>query len=160
MNVIETYAEKLAPENTDIAVYGPDGRLQLIVEINSQLGTDLEWAARYRRNLIVNAVVPITPFFLVAAPDRFYLWRQEPFLSNIVPPDFEIDPGSVLAPYIDEAVRLSGRLGNSSLQLAVSAWLSDIVLPHTDDAPDNPVPQQFIDAGLFHAITCGTVASS
>ena len=69
-------------KQADIAVYDPDGQLQLVVEIKNRLGASAEWAARLRHNLLVHSFIPRAPYFLLALPD-FFIFGQTPCLRVI-----------------------------------------------------------------------------
>lgn len=73
------------PFHPDIAVYSADGKLLLLVEIKGMATTDATWAAQYRRNLLAHHVIPPSPYFLLVASDRMYLWAN-PASMNEVPP--------------------------------------------------------------------------
>src|SRR5215831_18277134 len=79
----------LMDRGIDIAVYSPDGQLQLVVEAKSQQQTSREWAARFRRNLLVHDVIPPANYFLLAMPDHLYLWKDGVNLAE-APPTYEI----------------------------------------------------------------------
>jgi hypothetical protein len=75
----------------DILVYNKKRQLVLVVVTANQKGKSREWAAEYRRNLYVNAELPKTPFFVIALPDHFYLWKEVED-DGIVNPTYEMDP--------------------------------------------------------------------
>jgi hypothetical protein len=74
----------------DVAVYSPDGKLQLVVEIKNRPGASAEWVAQMRRNLLVHAVIPPSPYFLLALPDFFYLWIDARSVHELASPDYQI----------------------------------------------------------------------
>src|SRR5260370_23723593 len=86
----------------DIAVYDSQGELGIIVDIKNKLGTDDEWAAKMRRNLVAHGFLPKVPFFLLALPDRFYLWKDK-YLPQLEKPQYELDPSSFLESYFERA---------------------------------------------------------
>ncbi|BAY85671.1 hypothetical protein NIES267_51720 [Calothrix parasitica NIES-267] len=47
----------------DIAVYGKDKKLQLLVEVKSRHGRSINWAAQMRRNMYAHGLLPETRFF-------------------------------------------------------------------------------------------------
>ena len=69
----------------DIAVYSPNNELQLIVEVKNKIGATPEWAANMRRNLSIHSIVPYSPYFLLALPDYFYLWKDPSATLDLKP---------------------------------------------------------------------------
>jgi hypothetical protein len=65
----------------------------------------------------------------------------------------------LLAPYISDTLRLSGTLSESGLQLAVSSWLSALVLSHLNQEAALSDQRWLFDSGLYAAVKDGTVES-
>ena len=107
----------------DVAVYSPDGRLQLVVEIKNRSGASAEWVAQMRRNLLVHAVIPPSPYFLLVLPDFFYLWIDAMSVHELASPDYQIQAAGVLAPYLDPSTQSLKDLNEYSLELLVTSWL-------------------------------------
>ena len=145
---------------TDLAVYSAEGRLQLVVEVRSRTGAPSDWAAEFRGNLLANGAIPDAPYFLMALPDHFYLWRDSTRAAGDVLPDYEVDPAPLLSPYLDDELRLSGRLSNSGLHLAVSAWLRDLIWRVGDPTALAPEAPWLVDSGLYSAVRGGMVVSA
>src|SRR5439155_15396219 len=91
--------------HVDIAVYSNDDTLQLVVEVKGKTAATPDWAAHMRRNLAAHLAIPSSPFFLLALPDHFYLWRNVSSPLAMVPPDYDIDPAPLLAPYVADPQR-------------------------------------------------------
>ncbi len=72
----------------DIAVYSRDDKLQLVVEVKNRVKATASWAAHMRRNMVAHLDMPRSPFFLLALPDHFYLWRGLAAPLDIAPPDY------------------------------------------------------------------------
>jgi hypothetical protein len=138
----------------DFVVYDSSGRLRLIVEVKNKFGTSPQWAAQLRRNMVVHGVMPSLEYFLLALPDRFYLWRPTTALETL-PPDFIEDSASFLGPYFDQGGVTPAAIGEQSLQLIVASWLSECL---SADTPED-LPQQarswLMDSGLFEAVRGG-----
>ncbi len=60
-------------KRADIVVHGPDGSLQLVVEVKNRPDASADWAARMFRNMMAHSVMPNAPFFMLALPSTFYL---------------------------------------------------------------------------------------
>jgi len=87
----------------DIALYDAQDQLVLVCEVKSLLGKSRAWATKMRRNLLEHGFLPKAKYFLLAMPDRFYLWENAPsdLDQEEVEPTYEIDPAPLLKPYYD-----------------------------------------------------------
>ena len=61
----------------DLAVYDRFQRLILTVEAKKKSGVSEKWAAQTRRNLVVHGFYPLASYFLLATPEKFFLWTKE-----------------------------------------------------------------------------------
>src|SRR4051794_9203153 len=109
----------------DVVVYGPDERVRLVAEVKALPGASAEWAAQLRRNLLMHGVVQNAPFFLIATPDRFYLWKDGKNGQDAVLPDYEVESARVLSSYIERLGVSLADLSEPSLELLVISWLHD-----------------------------------
>lgn len=137
----------------DIVVYSPDGEPRLIVEIKRHVGASEEWARTLRRNLLVHGVLPAAKYFLLALPDRFFLWKDGDDDPEAMP-HFTAST-QVLKPYLGDW-KPEG-LTDESLQLVIKSWLSD--LAHGQLTPEE-VPdhlQWILYSGLYDSIRDGRV---
>src|SRR5712692_4477588 len=92
---------------TDFVVQSADNTTQLIVEVKTKVPASADWAARMRRNLFAHLALPHARFFLLALPERFYLWKDAP-PEAVAPPDYEVDARQLLKPYLEKlAIPLS-----------------------------------------------------
>lgn len=153
--MVASRADYATTKRIDIAVYQGE-QLQLVVEVKGKSGATREWAARMRRNLVAHLDIPNSPYFLLALPDHFYLWCSDPSPSAVVPPDYDIDPAPLLAPYVDNDRPAPRVISEYGLTLAVSSWLTDLAA--TQDADKAGLTQAWLfDSGLYRAITGGVV---
>ena len=142
----------------DMAIYDKAGQLALVVEAKNKLDTTSDWAARMRRNLLAHGLMPNTRFFLLALPDRFYLWKDAGVIPEIGPPHYEIDPKPLLRPYYNDTDPLNGLLTGASFELVVSSWLNTLL--QTDILPAELQEQEWlVESGLFEAIKSGHLAA-
>lgn len=140
----------------DIAIYGRDGNLKLLVEAKSKRDMSREWAARLRRNMYAHGQLPRVPYFLLALPDLFYLWVDIEDPQALVEPQYSADPTPVLRPYFDRAHTSSQTVTGAGLELAVSAWLKK--LAKSPDQPPTLYNEQWLrQSGLLEAIRGGSV---
>lgn len=146
-----------AMRNVDIAVYNPDGELQLVVEVKNRPHASAEWVAHLRRNLLAHAFIPPSPYFLLALPDFFYLWKDAASLDILATPDFQISAPEVLAPYLNFPLSLND-LSHAGLELLMTAWLEDIIHAELQRDATGPNLQWLFDSGLYEAIARGSVA--
>src|SRR5919202_1159445 len=107
----------------DIVVYRPDERVLLVAEVKNIRGASAEWAAQMRRNLLVHGIVPNAPFFLLALPDHFYLWKDGKSIQDTVPPDYEVETAVALGAYTERLGIPLEDLSEPSLELLVTSWL-------------------------------------
>ena len=141
----------------DVAVYSPEGNLQLVVEIKNRPGASAEWVIHMRRNLRVHAIIPPSLYFLLVLPDFFYLWTDAVSVPDLAPPAYHMKAAEVLAPYLDQFTQSLTDLSEYSLELLVTSWLEDLV--GTDLRRDTVGPhlQWLFDSGLYEAIAHGSV---
>lgn len=140
----------------DIVVYAPDSSPQLVVEVKNRSGASADWAARMLRNLLVHGMILDAPYYMLALPDVFYLWKNVAREGG--EPDFEIDATEALASYVDEQSFSPDAISEYGLELLVSSWLTDLVEPKSREEIS---PRLFwlFDSGLYDAIKGGRVAT-
>jgi len=142
----------------DIIVYGGDGRIQLVVEVKGMAGKDAAWAREMRRNLLGFSALPLAPYFLLALPDVFYLWKQGEPIEEDAAPSYEIDARESLAPYTKAFINSLDSLSSSSLELLVASWLQDLVNRSPLRGGAAHETGWFVESGLRDAIRGGTVS--
>jgi hypothetical protein len=145
-------------KRADLAVYGPDGTLQLVVEVKNKPGPALEWAIQMRRNLLAHSLLPNSPYFLLALPDSFYLWKDGSPISYQSPPDYAIDAAEVLRPYLPPSIQSLETISEPGLELLVTAWLQDLLNTRLEREKVAPALRPLFDSGLYDAIRNGSVA--
>lgn len=137
----------------DLVGYDRDDQLTLVVEVKKKQDASLEWATRLRRNILAHDTFPNAPFFLLALPDRFYLWKNG--IKNHVAsnPTYAIDAKPVLKPYLERAGVEVEQISGQSLELIIAAWLNEIVRkkPNEFDASE----RWLIESGLYDALVGG-----
>jgi hypothetical protein len=110
----------------DFVAYDREGRVVLLAEAKSKHGTSEHWAARLRRNMLSHGVLPVSKFFLIATPERIYLWRQENSSPEDVPPEFTIDGAKEFQPYFRRLHQEPSDIGPEAFDLLVWTWLTDV----------------------------------
>ncbi len=148
-----------ADTRADIIVYGPDKTLQLAVEVKTKRDASLEWVTQFRRNLLVHNVIPAAPYFLLALPDFFYLWKRHTRTSLEVPPDYKIDAFETLSLYLGPTMDGTSYTSNYAFEFLVTDWLENLVSGEL--APDelSVSSHWLVDSGLYEAIKHGSVVT-
>jgi len=141
----------------DLVIYDSTGHKVLLVEVKQKLHTKQDWAAKMRRNLLAHNFIPNTPFFLLACPDRFYLWKDAGSEPTIVEPDYVIDPSSFLRPFLKNADISSEKISHFSLEITISSWLNKLLYMPLPKGDVDDETQKLIDSGLIDAIKGGRV---
>jgi hypothetical protein len=143
----------------DFVVYDAVDEPKLIVEAKNKPAASRDWASQLRHNLFAYVtLLPRVPFFLLALPDHFYLWKNA-FSADMLLPNYEIDANQTLQNYATKLRTPLANLGANSFNLLVHAWLDDIInLP-----PDSPrligADRWLMESGLYDAIRQGTIKS-
>jgi hypothetical protein len=118
----------------DFVIRSPDDRVLLVVEAKKRVNASAEWAAQLRRNLAVQGALPPSPYFMLALPDKFFLWKHASS-HQPVPPDYEFDAEAVLRPYLASLKSPLSDLSETSFESVVRLWLEDLVREEGLDQP-------------------------
>lgn len=110
----------------DLALYDRAGRLIAIAEVRNKQGTSSEWAAKFRRNMLVHGGYAQADFFLLVTPDRLYIWKNAGTAPTLVQPTYEINAQPLFAPYFERAGISPGDISGQAFELLVAAWLGDL----------------------------------
>jgi hypothetical protein len=140
---------------TDFIVRSIDNRPQLVVEVKAKRQSDPAWAASLRRNLFAHAHIPPAPFFLLALPDRFYLWKDAAL--DVIPPDFDVDASELLSPYVKELSVSLPDLTEQSFEIVIRNWLDDVIANNETNWSKSQATTQLRRSGLYEAIKDGLV---
>lgn len=149
----------MAPQ-PDFAVYSPDQKLQLVVEVKGTPHSDEVWAAKLRRNLLAHSAIPEAPYFLLVLPDYCYLWRNH-HQSDLAPPDFRAETSQVLRRYLAHWNETEHRqsLSERGLAMAVRSWLLDLTQAEVRSAVGSSEMEWLQDSGLPETVRTGFVGS-
>lgn len=143
----------------DIAVYGLDDTLQLVVEVRSTPGASLESVIYARQNLLAQELIPRSPYFLLALPDSFYLWKDNRLSADDRPPDYVIDAAEALVPYLAGTTLSLPAISKYGLELLVLAWLEDVVRRARSGDASVLKHAWLVESDLHQAISKGSVAA-
>ncbi len=84
--------------------------------------------------MLSHGLLPASKYFLIATPERLYLWRQEQPDSAEAPPQLTVDAENVLEPYFQKLHQEPSNIAPEAFEHLVLAWLKDIA------KPDRPTP--------------------
>jgi len=144
---------------SDIAIYDKIGELVLVAEVRGKIGTDRAWAAKMRRNMLAHGRLPNAPFFLLALPDRFYLWVISQ--HTVDADNFEDEPDYDVAPIaFKEYAQKMGtdieELSESGFEFLLTAWLRELA---RGTEAINGLVEWLVDSGLLNAVQNGNVVT-
>lgn len=139
----------------DLSVDNRNGQLTLVVEVKRKTNVSPEWAAKLRRNILAHGTFPNAPYFLMAFPDRFYLWSNAKPYQVQSEPTFTIDASPILQPYVERAGVAADQISEASLELIIASWLGEII--HSNQLPENIDDSQkwLFESGLYAALAGG-----
>jgi hypothetical protein len=75
--------------------------------------------------MLAHGVLPWAKYFLIATPERMYLWKQES-PNAAAPPEFTIDAEEVFHPYFQKLHQDPSKIGPEAFELLVFSWLTDV----------------------------------
>lgn len=157
-------------EGADVAVQDREGKPVLIVEVKSRLdATGRKWAARTLRNLHAHGSVPDVPYFLLALPEAFYLWKDpwrralEAFADGRreeVAPDYAVPAWGIVRPYLGGRDMPPHEVSTYAMKMIVRAFVADVLNSDLsrDEAPDHL--WWLFDSGLYDAVRGGAFAGA
>jgi len=76
--------------------------------------------------MLSHGMLPRSKYFLIATPERMYLWKQDRADPGEAPPEFTIDAEKVFRPYFQKLQQEPLNIGPEAFELVVLTWLSDI----------------------------------
>ena len=109
--------------NWDISIYNRDNQLVLVGEVKTILNASQDWGAKLRRNLLAHGILPSTPYFLLAFPDKLYLWTNSNTQLGEIEPTYAVDANRIFQPYFKKARVSAEKISNQSFELIVTSWL-------------------------------------
>ena len=138
-------------------------------ELNASL------TARLLRNMLFHEAAPLAPYFMLALPDRIYLWNLRHVLMTsdeastggwleVAPkPDYDANAAPVFGPYVDGGALSLAEVGEYSLLLIVASWLTDVLnsdpVELREQNLESDLAALLFDSGLYDAAKRGTVVT-
>lgn len=139
----------------DLAMYDRDDQLVLIVEVKTKLNASNKWAAKLRRNILAHGTLPNAKFFLLALPDRFFLWSNNDALIADQEPTYSIDPQPLLKSYFDDTGLTADNISGETFELIVASLLSRLAQLKKNTQGNGQVQQWLVESGLLDGISGG-----
>lgn len=160
----------------DAAILDRDGSPVLVAEAMSRFDAlDRSWAARTFRNLYAHGSVPEVPFFLLALPDAFHLWRDpaqkatKAFLEGRtsalgepeVPPDYSVGAWEIVRPYLGDRDPKPQEVSTHAMRMVLGAFLADVLNARYAGREEAPQSLWWLfESGLYEAMRGGHFAGS
>ncbi len=143
----------------DLLVNNRYNQPTLIIEVKSKLGTSPEWVAKLRRNILAHGILPSTPYFLIAFPDKFYLWKNNTEVNfiNKREPDYTIDASPIIQPYFKRIGIQNNQIRENSLEMIITSWLNEVMYSEETIEELKDSQSWLIDSGLYSALTGGKI---
>jgi hypothetical protein len=139
----------------DLTAYNRNSQFVLGVEVKSKLDATPNWAAQLRRNMLAHGTFPKVPYFLLAFPDRFYLWKHNGASYEPLEPTYVIDARPFLQPYFEQSGITAAQVSGQSLELIVSSWLNEVM--HKAPGDLDASQQWLMESGLYDAVVGGSL---
>lgn len=126
----------------DFIAYDQEGRVLLLAEAKSRRGTSELWATGLRRNMLSHGLLPSSKYFLIATPERLYLWRQDQPDAAETPPQVTMDAEKIFRPYFQKLQQEPSKIGPEAFEHLVLTWLKDIAQSGDRHASDRTLRQE------------------
>ena len=137
----------------DIVVYDRNKQITLITEVKNKPNVSWQWAAQWRRNILAHEELPDVTFFMIALPNKFYLWKDAGNKAKVIEPSFEINAEPILKTYLQKDRKI---LTENGLESVISSWLNSLLNIENNDLS---IQDWGIRSGFFNAIKGGTLVN-
>lgn len=142
----------------DLMAYDKNGQLVLSVDIRKSPTASPEWAAELRKNILSHGVYPITPYFLVALPEKFFLWKNGDAADPASKPTYTVDATPIIEPYLKETNYTAKEVYGNTFKFILFAWLSSLIYHDTPREEIQAKARWLVESGLYDAIDGGHLA--
>ena len=139
----------------DLSIKDPKGQLVLIVEVKRKTNASPDWAATFRHNILAHGTFPNAPYFLLAFPDKFYLWANTEAYPEQTQPTYAIDARPILRPYLEGAGVTADQISGQSLEIIIASWLGEIIHSGQPPTTDDISLYWLVESGLYNALAGG-----
>lgn len=110
----------------DIAVFNTKRKLILLAEVKTKIDSSKEWAIELHKTLRMYEKIQEIDYFLLALPDRIYVWDEGMSESDDSPPTYEFDGQTILQPYFDKVGVSAETIKKPTFELIVGEWLQGL----------------------------------
>ena len=142
----------------DFVLHSRDRRLTTLVEVKSRPNTSSSWATQLRRNRLAHGNPSRRgDYLLLATPDRIYLWKGASDDPATLHPSFEADARPLFAPYFQRAGVKAEGASPQAFELAVAAWLGDLVRAAEPREKLGAQQPWLVDSGFLDAVVGGQI---
>jgi len=139
----------------DLMAYDRNGQLVLSVDIRKSPTASPEWAAELRKNILAHGVYPITPYFLMALSDQFFLWKNGNAVNPESKPTYTVDAGPIVNPYLEGTKYTADDLDRGTFKFILSAWLGKLIYHGRPREEIKAIAEWVVESGLYDAIDGG-----
>jgi|688.fasta_scaffold49502_3 hypothetical protein len=143
--------------NWDLLAYDKKGQLVLSVDVRRTPTASPEWAAELRKNVLARGDYPVTPYFLIALPDKFFLWKNGNVAAPDSEPNYTIDAAPIIEPYLKGINYTANDLAGNTLEFIISAWLGSLIYHGRPREEVKEKARWVVESGLFDAIDGGSL---
>ncbi len=141
----------------DLVAYDKFDQLVLVGEIKAKLTASIGWASQLRRNILAHGLTPSAKFFLVALPDRLYLWKNAGNLPDLVEPDYIVDAQPLLDSYFARAGLTAQTISGQTFELLVVLMLNDLFLKDVASLQKQGDFKWLLESGLYDELQGGRI---
>ncbi|HEX8691269.1 MAG TPA: hypothetical protein VF746_02415 [Longimicrobium sp.] len=142
----------------DITVYAPDRGVLLVAEVTTEKGTSPEWAAELRSELLQHMpIVGTAPYFLIAVPSHFFVWRTDRPHDADALPDYVVDARPFLGRVVDLDRVCLDKVTRLSLEMIVATWLQLLTRARRNGQLPDERQEWLLESGLLDTIKGGSV---
>lgn len=141
----------------DLMAYDRNGQLVLSVDIRKSPTASPEWAAQFRKNVLAHGVYPVTPYFLIALPDKFFLWKNGNAADPESKPTYTIDAAPIIEPYLKGTNYTVNDLDRNALEFIISAWLGSLIYHGRPREEVKAKARWVVESGLYDVIDGGSL---
>ena len=138
----------------DLAVYNQNRELVLTVEVKTIRNVSEEWASQLRRNILAHGSYPHSRYFLIATPDKFFLWKEQGHNLQAIRPDYVADASTELEPFFKEFGVDLDHISGFIFEQIVARWLKNVMYPFYRNS-DDPIPRWIVESDLEKAVLQG-----
>jgi hypothetical protein len=134
----------------DLLVKNRDGDPILIIEVKRQVNVSQEWVMQLHRNLFSAAIFPKSSYFLIAFPDKFYLWVNTS--KNKDEPDYTIDAKPLIQKYFEKTDTQPNQISGISFEIIIASWLQEMIF--SEELPEHIDREKswLVESGLYQAL--------